>query len=82
MKTGLEGGERTVSQCGRILLAALLVFPSTALGQAQLPAKPEPATIRPFKVHVPNLVLVDLRHRLRPMEQRWVRGNYANPARG
>jgi pimeloyl-ACP methyl ester carboxylesterase len=69
MKTGLEGGERTVSQCGRLLLAALLVFPSTALGQAQLPAKPEPATIRPFKVHVSDQVLIDLRRRL--AETKW-----------
>ena len=35
-----------------------------ALGQAQPPAKPEPAPIRPFKMHVPDRVLIDLRHRL------------------
>jgi hypothetical protein len=82
MRTGFERAKRTASLRGRLLLGALLLFPSIELGQAQAPAKPEPATIRPFKVHVPDLVLVDLRHRLRPMEQRWVRGNYANPARG
>jgi pimeloyl-ACP methyl ester carboxylesterase/uncharacterized protein YjaZ len=27
-------------------------------------AKPEPASIRPFKMHVPDQVLIDLRHRL------------------
>jgi microsomal epoxide hydrolase len=69
MKTGFDSAERTVSECGRLLLAALLLFPSTALGQAQLPAKPEPATIRPFKVHVPEQVLIDLRRRL--AETKW-----------
>jgi pimeloyl-ACP methyl ester carboxylesterase len=69
MRTGFERGERTVSQCGRLLLAALLLLPSTALGQAQLPAKPGPATIRPFKVHVPDRVLIDLRRRL--AETKW-----------
>ena len=28
MRTGFEGAERTVWQCGRLLLAGLLVFPS------------------------------------------------------
>src|SRR6202142_4337978 len=69
MKTGFERAGRTVSQCGRLLLAALLVLSSTALGQAQLPAKPEPATIRPFKVHIPDPVLIDLRRRL--AQTRW-----------
>jgi hypothetical protein len=46
---------------GRLLLGALLLFPSIVLGQAQAPAKPEPATIRPLKVDVPDQVLVDLR---------------------
>jgi epoxide hydrolase len=64
MKTGFERAERAFSQCGRLLLAALVLLSSTALGQAQLPAKPEPATIRPFKVHVPDSVLIDLRRRL------------------
>jgi pimeloyl-ACP methyl ester carboxylesterase len=62
MKTGSEKAERTVSQCGRLLLAALLLLPS--IGQAQVPAKPEPAAIRPFKAHVPDRVLIDLRRRL------------------
>ena len=69
MKTGFERDERTVSQCGRLLLAALLLFPSLVLGQAQLPAKPGPATIRPFKMHVPDCVLIDLRRRL--AEAKW-----------
>jgi pimeloyl-ACP methyl ester carboxylesterase len=47
----------------------LLLFPVTALGQAQLLAKPEPATIRPFKVHVPDSALIDLRRRL--AETKW-----------
>jgi Epoxide hydrolase N terminus len=69
MKTDFERAEWTVSQCGRLMLATLLVFPSTALGQAQMLAKPGPATIRPFKVHVPDRVLIDLRHRL--AETKW-----------
>jgi pimeloyl-ACP methyl ester carboxylesterase len=69
MKSRFERAERTVSQCGRLLLAALLLLPPIALGQAQLPAKPEPATIRPFKVHVPDGVLIDLRRRL--AETKW-----------
>jgi epoxide hydrolase len=68
MRTGFERAERTVSQC-RLLLAALLLLTSTALGQAQTPAQPEPAPIRPFKVHVPDSVLIDLRHRL--AETKW-----------
>ena len=40
MKTRFERAEMTVSQCGRLLLAALLLFPSLALGQAQVLAKP------------------------------------------
>ena len=69
MKTGFERAEGTVWQRGRLLLASLLLLPSTALGQSQLPAKPEPATIRPFKVHVPDQVLIDLRRRL--AETKW-----------
>jgi epoxide hydrolase len=69
MKAGFERAERTVSQCGKLLLAALLLSPSLVLGQAQLPAKPGPATIRPFKMHVPDCVLIDLRHRL--AEAKW-----------
>ncbi len=71
MKTGFEGGERTVSHCGRLLLAALFLFPSIAIGQAQLRAKADPTTaeIRPFKVHVPGRILADLRRRL--AETQW-----------
>jgi epoxide hydrolase len=68
METGFEGAERRAWRCGK-LLAALLLFPSIALGQAQTPAKPEAATIRPFRVHVPDSVLIDLRHRL--AETKW-----------
>ncbi|MGA7302366.1 MAG: epoxide hydrolase family protein, partial [Candidatus Sulfotelmatobacter sp.] len=45
------------------------LLPSIALGQTQAPTKPEPATIRPFKIHVPDSVLTDLRRRL--AETRW-----------
>jgi hypothetical protein len=69
MKTGFERAERTASLRGRLLLAVLLLLPSIALGQAQAPAKPEPDTIRRFKVHVPDSVLIDLRHRL--AETKW-----------
>jgi pimeloyl-ACP methyl ester carboxylesterase len=69
MRTRFERTERTVSQCGRLLLASLLLLPSIALGQAQVMAKPEPATIRPFKVHVSDHVLIDLRRRL--AETKW-----------
>src|SRR5580704_6796739 len=69
MKTRFERAQRTFSQCGRLLLAALLLFPSLALGQAQGLAKPEPAPIRPFKMHVPDRVLIDLRRRL--AETKW-----------
>jgi epoxide hydrolase len=68
METGFGAAERGASQCGR-LLGALLLFSSLALGQAQSPAKPEPAAIRPFKVHVPDSVLIDLRRRL--AETKW-----------
>jgi microsomal epoxide hydrolase len=64
MKARLETAERRGSGCGRLLLAALFLFPSTALGQVHAPAESDPATIRPFKVHVPDSVLIDLRHRL------------------
>jgi len=69
MKTGFERAERRASQWGRLLLAALFLLPSIALGQAQAPAKPEPATIRPFQARVPDSVLIDLRHRL--AETKW-----------
>jgi microsomal epoxide hydrolase len=45
------------------------LLPSTAFAQAQVPAQPEPAAIRPFKVHVPEQILIDLRRRL--AETRW-----------
>src|SRR5271157_51322 len=69
MKKRFERRKRTVSQCGGLLLGALLLFPSTVLGQAQVPAKLEPATIQPFQVHVPDRDLIDLRRRL--AETRW-----------
>jgi len=69
MKTRFERAERSVSRCGRLLFAALLLFPSLALVQAQVLAKPGSATIRPFKMHVPDRALVDLRHRL--AETKW-----------
>nr|MBA3914249.1 epoxide hydrolase [Terriglobales bacterium] len=43
---------------------ALLLHSAIALGQTQPPAKPDLATIRPFKMHVPDGVLIDLRRRL------------------
>jgi pimeloyl-ACP methyl ester carboxylesterase len=64
MKTRFETAERTVSQCGRPLLAALLLLSAIALGQTQPPAKPDLATIRPFETHVPDHILIDLRRRL------------------
>src|ERR1700733_9347226 len=69
MKTRFERADRTVSRCGRLLLAPLLLFPSLALGQAQVLEKPGSATIRPFQVHVPDRVLFDLRRRL--AEAKW-----------
>jgi len=52
-----------------LLLGALLLFPSTALGQAQVLAKPDPTTIQPFQVHVPDCALIDLRRHL--AETKW-----------
>jgi len=69
MKTGVERAERTVAQCGKYLLVALFLFPSFTLGQAQVAAKAKPDTIRPFRMHVPDSVLIDLRHRL--AETKW-----------
>src|SRR5579872_4252932 len=69
MKNGCERTEKTALKCGRLVLAVLFLFPSIALGQTQAPAKPEAATIRPFKVHVGDRVLIDLRHRL--AETKW-----------
>jgi pimeloyl-ACP methyl ester carboxylesterase len=69
-KIGFERAERIASPRRRLLLAALLLFPSTALGQAQELAKADPtAAIHPFKVHVPDQVLVDLQRRL--AETKW-----------
>jgi hypothetical protein len=42
MRTGFERAEKTVSQWGRFLLTTLVFAPVTALGQAQVPAQPEP----------------------------------------
>src|SRR5580700_9228555 len=64
MKTGFEKAKRIVGQCPRLLLAALFLLSAIALGQTQPPAKPESAPIRPFKMHVPDRVLIDLRRRL------------------
>jgi pimeloyl-ACP methyl ester carboxylesterase len=64
MKTGFEKAKRTIWQRGKLLPAALLLLSAIALGQTQPPAKPEPASIRPFKMHVPDRVLIDLRRRL------------------
>jgi|HubBroStandDraft_4_1064222.scaffolds.fasta_scaffold03162_3 hypothetical protein len=64
MAPGFEKAKRTVWQCGSLLLVALLLPSAISLGQTQPPAKPEPAPIRPFKMHVPDRVLIDLRRRL------------------
>lgn len=67
MKAGFERSGRTASWLGWLPLAVLLS--SIAVGEAQGPAKPESAKIRPFQVHIPEQVLLDLRHRL--AETRW-----------
>jgi hypothetical protein len=59
MRAGFERAKIITSLRGRLLPGAWLLFPSIALGQA--PARPEPATIRPFPVHVPDQLPVDLR---------------------
>jgi pimeloyl-ACP methyl ester carboxylesterase len=69
MKTRFEIAERTGWQCRRLLLTASLLFLSISLGQAQVLAQAGSATIRPFKMHVPDRVLIDLRHRL--AETKW-----------
>ncbi len=72
MKTRFDAAETTVSRAAMFLMAALLLLPPIALGQVHLPgiaADPTTATIRPFKVHVADHVLVDLRHRL--TETKW-----------
>jgi epoxide hydrolase len=57
-----------------VFCAAVLLLSSIVPGHAQAPnSKAEPesaaATIRPFKMHVPDGVLIDLRHRL--AETKW-----------
>jgi pimeloyl-ACP methyl ester carboxylesterase len=64
MTTGFEKAKGTVWQCGKLLLAAFLLFSAIAFGQTQSTAKAEPASVRPFKMHVPDPVLIDLRRRL------------------
>ena len=64
MTTGLEKAKRAVWQRWSLPLAALLLPSAVALGQSPQPAKPECASIRPFKMHVPDRVLLDLRRRL------------------
>src|SRR5579863_801792 len=64
MTTGFENAKRTVWQRGKLPHAALLLLSAIAWGQTQPPGKPEPAPIRPFRMHVPDRVLVDLRRRL------------------
>jgi len=56
-------------RCRNLLLAALLLLTSIALGQTRSLAKPEPATVRRFKMNVPDQVLVDLRRHL--AETKW-----------
>ncbi|WP_433975692.1 epoxide hydrolase family protein [Tunturiibacter lichenicola] len=64
MKTGFEKAKRTGWQCERLLLVASLLHSAIAPGQIQATKKLEPAPIRPFKMHVPDRVLIDLRRRL------------------
>jgi pimeloyl-ACP methyl ester carboxylesterase len=69
MKTGFENAKRAVWQWGRLLLAALLLLSAISPGKAQQLAKLESAEIRPFKMHVPDSVLIELRRRL--VEANW-----------
>ena len=69
MKPVFERAETRVLRQGRLLLAVFLLLPSIALGQAQPPAQSGPEAIRPFKVHVPDGLLIDLRRRL--AETKW-----------
>ena len=64
LKTRFENARRAVWQCGSLLLISLLLLSAIALGQTQPPAKSESAPIRPFNMHVPDRVLIDLRRRL------------------
>jgi pimeloyl-ACP methyl ester carboxylesterase len=68
-KTEFEKAEGTSRKWGRLVLAALLLPSAIALGQTRPSAKSEPAQIRPFMMHVPDSVLIDLRHRL--AETKW-----------
>ncbi len=61
MKSGFERTTPTVWQCGKVLLVALLLLSAIGLGQTRPLATPEAAPIRPFKMHVPDRVLIDLR---------------------
>src|SRR4029077_7181095 len=45
-------------------VAQLIERHASTLGQNKQPAKQERAPIRPFKMHVPDSVLIDLRRRL------------------
>src|SRR5579863_8771552 len=69
MKTEFERAERTVLQYGSLLLAAMILFSSTALGQTKPAPESAHANIRPFKMQVPEQVLIDLRRRL--AETKW-----------
>src|ERR1700761_1998854 len=69
MKTGFEKAKRTCWQHERLLLAALLLHCAIAVGQIQATTRLQPAPIRPFKMHVPDRVLIDLRRRL--AEAKW-----------
>jgi pimeloyl-ACP methyl ester carboxylesterase len=64
MRAGFGKTRRTVWQCASLLLATMPLLATIARGQTQSPAKPVPAPIRPFKMHVPDRVLIDLRRRL------------------
>ena len=69
MKAEFERAKRTVSRCGSLLLVALVLLSSIALGQTKPAPKSDRASIQPFKMHVPDQVLIDLRRRL--AETKW-----------
>src|SRR6202047_1195080 len=63
------GSRETWRLPSSVVCAAIFLLSSIVLGHAQTldpKADPEPtaATIRPFKMHVPDPVLIDLRRRL------------------
>jgi epoxide hydrolase len=64
MMTGFGRAKRTAWRWQNLLTVACLSAFASAAGQTLPLAKPEAALIRPFKVHVPDRVLVDLRRRL------------------